>query len=289
MCSRAWLLLLLLCLPVPARALTVSPHSLRVEDSKAGNVLLGADQARIERGELYKTVVLVWGNLDISGEVEEVVVLSGHVKFHAGAKLTKSLVVMGGSFEAESGADVASQNVVAEAPGPLWRMLLSAGKVWRENVDWAAKALGALASCLVLWVLGWAMFSALPSLQAVTEGALAPSWARNLAAAVFGAIAACVLPVLLLISVVGVALLPLYAVLLLFAALVSYLAAALWAGHRLLPPKPGKRLHPLGFLLGLLALQFLWVAPVWWSSLPVLALWTLAWGALVRATARVWL
>ena len=217
---RTWLFLLL-CLPIPAQALTVSPHSLRIEDSKAGNVLLGADQARIERGELYKTVLLLWGNLDIYGEVEEVVVLKGHVKFHSGAKLGKSLVVMGGSFEAESGADVPAQNVVGEVPGPLWRLLVSAGNVWRENVDWATKTLGAFLSSLVFWLLGWAFFTALPSLQAATEGALGRFWGKNLAAGVFGAVAACIVPVLLVISIVGLFLLPIYILLLLFSAFFS--------------------------------------------------------------------
>src|SRR5687767_6603340 len=111
------LFLLVLFYAGPASALTVSENSLRLEDSKEGNVLLGADHAVLEKGEIYHTIVFVWGNLEVYGNVDEVVVLSGHVVFREGSKLGKSLVVMGGSFESEPGAEVNSENVVAKVPG----------------------------------------------------------------------------------------------------------------------------------------------------------------------------
>src|SRR5476651_2033173 len=104
-------LFLLLCLaPVGADALTTSDQAFRLEDSKEGNVVLGAEHAALEHGEFRKTILLLWGNLDIFGEVDEVVVLSGHVVFHDGSKLNKSLTVMGGSFESQPGAQVAAEN-----------------------------------------------------------------------------------------------------------------------------------------------------------------------------------
>lgn len=271
----------------PAHALTASAHSLRIEDSREGNVILGADQAVIERGELYKTVLLLWGHLEISGEVDEVVVLSGHVVFHDGAKLKKTLVVMGGSFDAEPGAQVAAESVVAQVPGPMWRLLRSAGNLWRENVDWVAKAAAAFVTCFLLWLTGWPLFALFPHLRAVTEGQLTAQWPKNLVLGFFGAVAACVVGVLLVISIIGIVLIPFYLVFLFCAGTISYLAAGLWAGHRLLPPK-GNKLNPGGFLLGLLALQFLWIVPVWWASLPVVVLWTLGWGATVRSMQRLW-
>jgi hypothetical protein len=282
-----WLLLFFL-LSSTANALTVSPRSLRIEDSREGNVLLGAEEARVEKGELFKTILLLWGNLDISGEVDKVIVLKGHVTFHAGSKLTSSLVVMGGSFDAESGADVAADKVTMELPGPAWRFLQFAGNLWRENVDWVSKACASIVTCLILWLIGWPLFAFFPRLQAATEGALIPNWPKNLAVGLLGSIGSCVVFVLLIISIIGIVLVPIYFLLLLFAGLTSYLAAGLWAGHRLLPPKKGKKIQPGGFFLGLLALQFLWAVPVWWAALPVILLWILGWGALVRATAKLW-
>ena len=87
---------------------------------------------------------------------------------------------------------------------------------------------------------------------------------------------------LLLISILGIILIPFYLLMLVVAGFVSYLAAALWAGHRLLPPKAGQRINALGFLLGLAAMQLLWASGIWWAWLPVLLLWLLAWGGLLR-------
>src|ERR1700757_4328856 len=127
------LLLFLLCVSQPARALTVSPHSLRIEDSREGNVLLGAEEAKVEKGELFKTILVLWGNLDVYGEVDKVIILKGHVTFHAGSKLNSSLVVMGGSFDSEAGAGVSADKVMVQLPGPAWKVLEFAGNLWKNN------------------------------------------------------------------------------------------------------------------------------------------------------------
>ena len=280
--------LLLSLLPTRAHALTTSPQALRIEDSKEGNVVLGAEQASLEHGEFRKTILLLWGRLDIFGEVDEVVVLSGHVIFHDGSKLNKSLTVMGGSFESEPGSQVAAENVIAKVPGPAWRLALTLGKAWRDNFGWVAKLSAGIVSGLLIWLSGWALFWGFPGLQTVTEGALAPNWAKNLLLGILGSAAACAICVMLVVSIVGIVILPFYLLVLACAATVSYSAAALWAGHRFLPAKPGRRINPSGFLLGCLALQFFWAVPVWWALLPVALLWTLAWGALIRSSSRLW-
>jgi len=271
-----------------AEALTTSENALRLEDSKEGNVLLGSEKAVLERGEIYKTIVLLWGRLEIYGEVDEVVVLSGHVVFHEGSKLTKSLVVMGGSFESLPGAQVASENVMAKVPGPAWRILQSLGNLWRDNMNWVSKLLAGLITSIMGWLLAWALFFGFPGLQKNTEDSLLKDWAKNLAMGFLGSILAGVVLVLLVFSIIGILLVPFYLLALLLAAAISYAVAALWAGHRLLPPKIGKRIRPAGILLGFLALQFLWAVPVSWAILPVLFLWTLAWGSLLRGVRLLW-
>jgi hypothetical protein len=283
-------LLAFLCLLLPreASALVASRGAFRIEDSKSGNLLLGAEHARIEQGEVYNKVVLLWGDLDISGQVKDVVVLSGHVTFEPGARLTDKLVVMGGSFTSKPGAVLSPDNVNYELPGPFWRFLRSAAGLWMANVSWLTRAAGALVSCLLLWGFGLGIFWAFPGLQAATADGLLRDGAKNFLAGLLGTLLAPVFLVLLVISLLGIALLPLYFLLAALAGLVSYLAAALWAGHRLLPRKAGKRLNAAGFFLGLLAFQFLWASGVWWAVLPVLFLWTLGWGALLRASRKLW-
>jgi hypothetical protein len=282
------LLFLFLLLPLPALAVTTSPQAFRLEYGKSGSLLLGAEHAELEHAEHKKTVTLLWGNLDVFGEVDDVIVLSGRVVFHDGSKLNHALTVMQGSFESEPGSDVASEKVMVQAPGPWWRMLLSFGATWRDNIGWVAKVCASLVSAVVLWLLGWGLFSLAPKLAQFTAGTMIPEWPRNLLLGVLGSFGACVVPVMLFISVIGILLLPFYVIFLLLAGLVSYLAAALWAGHRLLPPKPGRALNPLGFLLGCLAFQFFWAVPVWWSLIPLMVLWTLAWGALLRSIKKLW-
>jgi hypothetical protein len=280
--------LLALLLSPRSEAITTSPHAFRVESGQSGTVVLGADHAELEHGESRKMVVLLWGNLEIFGEVDEVVVLSGHVVFHDGSKLYKSLTVMGGSFDSEPGSQVAPENVFAKAPGPLWRMLTSFGSAWRDNIGWVAKLCASVVSAFILWLFGWAFFAGLPAIRALTADSLAPYWPKNLLLGLLGSVGVCVVFVMLLISIVGWLLIPFYVLFLLIAGVVSYSAACLWAGHRLLPPKPGKVINPAGLLLGCLALQFLWAVPVWWALLPVLLLWTLAWGACLRSLPRLW-
>lgn len=280
-------LLWLLVVPVPAPALQTSENALRIEDSSEGNVVLGADQAVIEAGEVFGAVVLLWGNLDIHGQVNEVVVLSGNVTFHEGAKLNKSLVMMGGSFTSR-GAQITPESVMYRAPGPIWRVLQSLGNVWRDHFTWMIKVAGAAFSCVLLWLVGMLLFRFSPTLQGITEGRLASQWPKNLAVGLFGSLVVPVFMVMLIISVLGIVLLPLYFLLLFLAGMVSYLGAALWAGHRLLPPKLGARINPLGFFLGLIAMQLLLVTGLWWAFLPALALWTLSWGGLLRGARSLW-
>lgn len=275
-------------LPITASALTTSENALRLEDTKEGNLLLGAENAVLEKGEIYKTIVLLWGHLEVHGDVDEIMVLSGHVEFFDGSHLHKSLVVMGGSFESHPGAQVAAESVVSKVPGPAWRMLRTVGNLWRDHFSWIAKMAAGLVTALLCWLSAWALFHGMPALQTNTEGRLLKDWGKNLTLGFLGSVGACAVLVMLVISIIGILLVPFYLLALMLAAGVSYAAAALWAGHRLLPPKPGKMINPLGFLLGFLALQFLWVVPVWWAALPVIFLWTLGWGALLRAFRLLW-
>lgn len=281
--ARGLLLLLGFLLACPgAFALSTSANAFRLEDSREGNVVIGDEQAEIAAGEVYNTVVLLWGNLEVHGQVEEVVILSGKVTFHPTAQLKKTLVVMGGSFESLAGAKVAPEDVIYRAPGPLWRILQSAGNLYRDHFTWVMKLVGAAISCLLFWGIGLLLFRFSSTLQGITAGRLMREWPQNFLAGWIGAVIAPVLFALLLISILGIILIPFYFLMLMAAGFVSYLAAALWAGHRLLPPKEGQRINAMGFLLGLAAMQLLMASGVWWAWLPVLLLWLLAWGGLLR-------
>ncbi len=280
--SKGIFLLLCLCTGADAFALQTSPNALRIEDSKSGNVVLGADQAVVERGEIYKNILVLWGHLEVRGQVEEVVLLSGSVKFFPGSKLTKKLLVIGGNFEIAPDTDFSGEKVVFEAPGPFWSLLQSAGNVWRAHYEGTARALSYLGGTLLAWIFGFLLFYLFPGLQRSTEGKLWAEWPRNLLAALFGMLASPVVFALLIISILGIVMIPLYFLFLVAAFAISYAAAALWTGHRILPPKRGKKFSPLSYLLGIVVLQLLWYSGTFVGVILVLFLWTLGWGTLVR-------
>ena len=272
-----------------ASALQLSPGAFHLNDRREGNLLLGAESAQIEAGESYGTVLLLWGHLEVYGTVDEVLVLAGKVSFREGSKLNKNLVVMGGSYEASPGAGITNESITARAPGPIWRMVRSGATLWRDNFSWILALAASVFSCALLWVAGYILFLIFPGLRATLVGRLGTEWVKNL---VVGMICACVAPafgVLLVISIFGVFLLPLYFFLLFLAGLVSYLTAALWAGQRIYrgPARKG-RLSGRALLVGVVALQVLWLVGGWWGLGPICLLWTLAWGALLRSLKSLW-
>lgn len=272
----------------PALALSTSENAFRIEDSGQGNVLLGAENAVIEAGEVYGTIVLLWGNLEIHGQVNEVVILSGKVTFHPESKLNKSLAVMGGSFASLPGAQVAPENIVYRSPGPLWRIVQSVARAWSENISWMLKLISLVLLGLLFWGIGLLLFRLSPTLLGITAGRLISHWPKNLVVGLLGSLVVPVFSVLLVISILGIILLPIYFLVLFFAGLISFLGASAWVGHRLLPARRGETINPWGFLLGITAFYFLLTAGVWWAYLPAFALWTLAWGGLLRGARSLW-
>lgn len=275
-------------MPGIAQALTHTPNALRIEDHKNGTLVIGADQVVLEEHDAYRTVLVVWGNVEVYGVAEELVLLSGKIRFHPGSRVTKSLVVVGGEFNVQAGADVADSRVVFQTPGPLWSLLRSAGNLWREYYEGAIRWITAVSLCLVTWLLGLIVFAAFPGLQKATEGRFGKEWGKNLVAGILGATLAPILFALLILSVIGIVALPFYVLFLLAAGFLAYAAAGLWAGHRILPPKKETRINPLGFLLGLAALQFLWAVNWVWATIPAFLLWLIGWGSVVRSLRAIW-
>lgn len=271
-----------------AHALKTSASALRLEDHKSGNLLLGAQEAVIEPGEVYHTVLLTWGRLDVFGSADEVLVLSGHVVFHPGAKLSKSLVVMGGSYETLPGSEVTNENVVFRTPGPWWRAFQAGVNIWRENFSWIIFLLASLVFILLFWAFAYILFRAFPGLHTALVVPLWQEWPKNLLVGLISGLAVPVLFALLIISLFGIVLLPFYFLLLGFAGVLAYATAVVWAGHRILPALRPGRVRGFSVLIGICAFHLLWWSGVWWSTLPVLFLWLIGWGALVRSLRALW-
>jgi hypothetical protein len=278
--------ILLVCLGLVFSSSALAAGGIRWQNTES--LLIGGEGAEIAPAEKQKSVVLVWGSLDVYGEVEDLKVISGTAVFHPGSKLTNSLVILGGSFESKGGQLIPPDKVEYRDLGFWWRMALKtvglADHALSRYFFWIASAVFLLGA----WGFGLLLFFFVPSLVGLLTGKLLQEGGKNFAAGILGTFLVPVLVGLFIFSLVGILLLPILFFAFFCLAVTSYLAAALWAGHRLIPPAKGQVLQPWGFLLGLTAFQLLWLSGVAWAWLPVWFLWFLCWGRLLRTVSLLW-
>ena len=268
--------------PDSAQALKSAESSFRIEDKKNGALILGSDEASVEAGETYKSIVVLWGNLQVYGKVDELVLLSGHVTFHAGSEVTQSLVILGGGFETQNGAKVASEQVIFRAPSLFWRTVRTLAFGVRDHVSSFVKLLGMIIGYCLLWIFAFLLVLVFPKLEtevAVKTFALAPN---NFFFGSIGAVLSPVLMVLLVVSILGILILPLYFLLLGLFSIASYVAACLWTGNKLLPSKVEKHRRGLSLLAGLAIFQIIWFTESFLAISCLLFVWFMAWGSLLR-------
>lgn len=271
-----------------AFAVSTSDGAFRLEDSTRGSIVLGAQRAFLHEGEMWKSVVVLWGNMEVSGQVDSMVILSGKVHFNKTAKISKSLVVMGGEFDSDNGAQLSAEQISFRSPGPLWSALKSTVDIWREHYEGITKWIMAVSFCVVMWLFGLLLFLAFPKLQDLLVKKLLSEWAKNLAIGIIGSFFAPSVFIMLVISLIGWPLIPFYLLFLSLMAVVSYIVAAAWLGSRIFPSKSSKKIKASALLLGLVLMQIFWTVQVPFTSLAALFFWTLAWGSLLRAVRSLW-
>lgn len=270
-----------------AHALLTAENSLRIE-ANSGNLILGSEHAEIENGEIFESVVLLWGNLHIHGQVKDVLVVSGKVHIHPTGKVKEKMVITGGEFELLPGADVRSDQILYRSPGPVWNVIVSVAKSWQDNIGIVLWAGLLLLLNIFHFLCGSIFFRFSSTFRGILAGRLFTQGFQNFGVGVLGIVALPLAVGLFLISIVGILFLPLFFVLLAISFLFAYWGAALWVGHRLLPPKRGQHLNYWGYILGLSVLQLLWWIGYWPGLLLIWALCFLAWGSLVRAIPMLW-
>ena len=263
-----------------AFALTTSSSALRIENQ--GTLVLGAERASVEPEDHFHSVVFVYGTLDFYGEADDVVVLSGKVFFHKGSKVSK-LVILSGEYSSEVGSNLNNSNIVFQAPSFWWRILTSLGGVWASLAKGAVFWIFIVFSTLMTWLSGLMAFAMFPKWRERIETKLVRNWARNSFAAILSLLLLPGIIIGLIITLVGIFLLPVLVLILLTLASFSYAGAGLWVGSWFITSKKSG-VHPMGFLLGLVLLEVLWYSGIWGTSAFVLLLWFLAWGSVVRAT-----
>lgn len=270
-----------------AQALLTSENSLRIE-ANSGNLVLGSEHAEIESGEVYESVVLLWGNLHVHGQVKDILVVSGKVHIHPTGKVKEKMVITGGEFELLPGAEVRSDQILYRSPGPIWNVLVSVAKGWQENIGtflW----IGLLLFLNIFHFLCGSIFFRFSStFRGILVGRLGTQWLQNIGAAILGIVCLPMAIGLFVVSIVGILLLPLFFLVLVISFLFAYWGAALWVGQRIFPPRRNQPMSYWGYILGLTVLQILWWIGYWPGYLVIWLVFLLAWGSLLRSIPMLW-
>ncbi|MCO5143667.1 MAG: hypothetical protein M9962_11310 [Oligoflexia bacterium] len=271
---------------INAHALVTGESSLKFENNSTGRIILGSDSPMvIEPKDQYKKVILLWGSLDIHSTVEEVIVVSGRVQFKKGSKITKSLTLMGGSYEVESGADVKVEQIAFQKPGILLQSAKTALEKARNSIGTIAKIIGIILGLFFLWIIGLFVFFFFPSFSK-SSSVLFSQGLKNCLAAFLGFLAIPILSVLLVISIIGILLLPFWFFFLLLTFVFGYLSAALWVGSRVVPNFKRYWAGALRLFVGILLLQIIWWTDTYLGDCLFILFCVLGWGNTLRYLRR---
>lgn len=268
-----------------AQTIQRGSSTFKVYSGDGSSLVLGGDRYSIEFQEHLKKVVWLWGDLELRGTVDELFVLSGHVKLMPGSNVTKSMTVVLGTFEIYDGAGIDQKNISWRQQTLSWQTALFLFKTFGQW-GFAASIKMALLSfwTLFLWLLGVFIFRAMPSLRARTELRMV-NW-KNLPWAVLGFSFLIGATILLVISLVGIVILPFWCFTLFWLIVLSYLGGASWVGHRLSFWNKSNKFSNLSMFVGVLCLQLIWCVESGITPWILTVIWALSWGAFVRSFFR---
>ena len=259
-----------------------------------GNYVLRSDQeverivvisglARIE-GTVRDEMVVIAGGATLAGSARvqgDAVVLGGTVEIEEGAAVEGDLVVLGGGLEVPAGFEPGGEQVSIQA--------IPAGGMVPDVIPWFTHGLllgrpivpslpwvwGIVAVLAVLYLLINFVFpgTVQACAQALDEKPLSVGLAGMLAVVLIAPVS-----LMLVVTVVGLVLIPFFWILLLVATLVGSVGVARWIGRRILAEgSPENRTDAArSLLIGFAAITVVYMIPVLgfatWSVLCVLAL-----------------
>ncbi|MBN8554837.1 MAG: hypothetical protein J0L93_05275 [Deltaproteobacteria bacterium] len=99
-------------------------------ESEASSTLVISKDMSIPAGQNFESVVVLKGNVDIHGKVENLIVVSGRVHLFAGSEIADQLIVLQGSVQQDDGAIVPLNAPTKRTWSEKWRDLK--GKFGRE-------------------------------------------------------------------------------------------------------------------------------------------------------------
>ncbi|MFA5146914.1 MAG: hypothetical protein WC515_06060 [Candidatus Omnitrophota bacterium] len=236
--------------------------------AKAQDIVKMNTDIEIERGQTCGEVVAIGGDVTVSGKVENnVVVIGGSAIFKPGSQVGGQVVVVGGDIVKDPTASIGERITQIYMPHfiPSLTTMIKGGWI----------ALWATISVLVLLgFIGLAVLLAalIPEHMGSAIRAMERSFVGMFLWGILWSILIVPIAVMLAISIIGIALIPLEILLVVLALIIGYITSATFIGKNV-TARMGKRSHPfVDAILGLLVLFFVGFVPILGTPIKVIFL-----------------
>ena len=243
-----------------------------------GNVRMGA-------GSSARQVTAVLGSVELEPGAtvdREVVAVGGNVHVASGAHVGADVVSVGGEVSIDQGGTVEGQEVSVSVPGIAGLIgLASPSKEVSKGISAGLKIGQALAKFVVFFLVGLLLLTVVPARLDRVTASLTRSPLRDVLVGVLGTVAMPVLTVLLVVTIVGILLVPVQLIAILIAAILGYTALALLIG-RALPIRTEKGTAVLQLAIGTAIVVLISEIP-FVGVMAMVSAWFLVFGAVLRS------
>lgn len=204
-------------------------------------IKIGSDVA-VEGGEKVHSVVTIGGQITVSGDVEKsVVAVGGSVVLTKTAIVKGSVVSLGGVIVMARDAQVGGELTEINSNNLFETLTAAVSSEW-EGWSWIFAVIS-LSIFLVILVLALLIAALLPKPVCVVSEAIRENTFKVILCGILGLVLIAPLALLLTISVVGIALIPLEVIVVVCSVLLGFIAVGQLIGskvlHILRRPKPG--------------------------------------------------
>jgi len=232
----------------------------------------------VHEGEEVSEAVAVGGDVEVRGKAREAVAVGGDVRVLGRGEVTREAVAIGGKIHVDPEAKVAGDRVefgsktIPAIVGGLLGLGAAASLAW--------SFVHGLATFVVFFVVGWILLALAPQRLEAVAGTLAARPLRSGLIGMLGAVVAALTSCLLVVSILGIPLVPLVALGIVAAIVFGMAAIALRLGRAL--PLGHEKGGVLSLAMGTLVLVVLRHIP-WVGGLVIWLLTLFAFGAVVLA------
>ena len=197
------------------------------------NIIKIGSDVLVEKGTTVNDIVVIDGNVAVSGNVDgNIVLIGGTLKLGPGVRVGQQVVLIGAGIDRDQSASIGGKITEVDMPSsiPFMPSLKSFFKGGWIAV-WAAISIMVLLGFLGLAVLAAAL---VPDHVGTVVKALERSFASMFLWGVLGAFLAGLVLVLLAITIVGIILIPLAIVIITLAWIVGYISSAIFIGKNVM-------------------------------------------------------